>query len=122
MGTETYSRTPRLNTWRELGDGDVAPKKAEPLLAGETRMFCGTLLRTTLPLTMRQPSLMIGVALIVILVETKLQLVLCLLKKTGTSFCPREVIRPILKTNKVCLGQLGNERMRTDFDGKKTMC
>lgn len=65
---------------------------------------------------------MIGVALIVILVETKLQLVLCLLKKTGTSFCRREVIRPILKTTKVRLGQLGNERMRTDFDGKNTMC
>lgn len=63
---KTYRTTPRLKTWRELGVVEVAPMNAEPELAGETRTLCGTPVKTTLPLTMRQPSLMLGVAVIVI--------------------------------------------------------
>lgn len=64
---ETHSRTPTLNTWRDLGAGEVAPRKADPELSGETTRFSATLLQTTLPPTIRPLSVMLGLAVIVIL-------------------------------------------------------
>lgn len=63
---DTHSRTPRLKTCQELGLVEFAPTKADPELAGETTTLSGTPVRTTFPLTMRQPFLMTGTAVIVI--------------------------------------------------------
>lgn len=59
---------PRVKTWRELGVVEVAPKKADPVAVptGETTMFPGTRVKTTLPLTIRHPSFTVGTAVTVI--------------------------------------------------------
>lgn len=63
---ETHSRIPRLKLCRQLRTEDVAPRKADPPLTGETTTMDGTPVETTFPFTSRQPSLMQGVAVTVI--------------------------------------------------------
>ena len=69
----TYSRVPRLKTWRELGLVEVAPTKADPELDGVMTTLFGTPVKTTLPRTMRQPFLITGTAVIVIFSSVSLQ-------------------------------------------------
>lgn len=52
-------------TWQELEIVGFSPKKADPELNGDATTLSGTPVRTTLPLTMRQPFLMTGAAVIV---------------------------------------------------------
>lgn len=55
-----------MKTWCELGAVEVAPTNADPELDGVKTTLFGTPVRTTLPLTMRQPLLITGTAVIVI--------------------------------------------------------
>lgn len=63
----THSRVPRLKTWCELEQVELAPTKADPELAGVMTTLFGTPVNTTLPRTIRHPFLITGTAVIVIL-------------------------------------------------------